>query len=560
MGGAEVMRNKSRSFTLKIIFIILVAFGFSGSLFAGFTVLSDIGQKTCIVEGMTQAECDNDIQCMASKKVCEIALDNLGGTLEAEAIGQIIKYGGQGAVYASKKLANLGFSNTKSITTELLGKVGNAMKHNSGIKKAKGLSPNEIAKVFSEIVFSIAVDEYVDHLPQGSFDSVRRSGIPGFSGASNDVIAVSMKRLIMLAKNNFIFLISPNKITAARDAIIADGLILAEIGVDVANSSVEATESSLALAKSEKSGEMLELYINYRKTYFTDSRKQPNKYSILNEFETQCAKIKLSGLESFWASLRRDDYSLSSINGGLRSRCSEYSKDMQEDERTKYEYIRVASTFSSTQYEKIINIYFPPSLYGKLIQFYKVSNFDYGLRISKSLQAREYLRRYLSYDNFTLKAERYIRDTLSEDGLFLPDTLMKEYLINNLLWTAYVSIYPRTQNIPFSWMDKNNNNQGYVTRAEFAKQLVDKFSLDSKLSKKKIEQSALYAAFSFKWTKEATFLRELGIVKGYTGANDFKPDQPISALEALVMTVNTMDVLKCGHVQCDILEIIGVKQ
>ncbi len=544
---------KKKKFLSKSLIIVFIVFGFGTNLFAGFTILSDFGTKTCTVEGITQAECDNDIQCTASRTVCKIALDNFGGILEAEAIGQIIKYGGQGAVYASKKLANLGFSNSKSITTELLGKVGNAMKNNSGIKKAKGLSPNEIAKVFSEIVFSIAVDTYVDHLPQASFDSVRSSGIPGFSGASNDVIKISMKRLIMLAKNNFIFLMSANKITAARDAIVADGLILAEIGVDVANSSVEATESSLALAKSEKIGEIFELYIDYRKIYFIDSRKQHHKYSIVSEFETQCAEIKLTGLESFWASLNRGGYSLSTINGGLRSRCSEYSMNIQEDERTKYKMIKLSTYFPEDRYDKIVELYFPPSEHYKLKSLYNILNYDLDLRVSKNSASRKYIQKFLAY-GFT------IEDLLYDNILFEPDHLIEEYRASNMVFYAYITLYPDKYPLPVEWEDRNAGNINEFKRKDFAKLLKDSLDLHLPINRLFIgNPNPNSINLSASWTEDAKTLKSLGIIKGYSNFDDFRPEDNISMFEVLVMTINAMDYIKCGHVGCEISEILGVQ-
>jgi len=357
---------------LKKFFVgVLLVFGLHGELYAGFTILSDVGQQTCTLQGISQSECDNDMQCTASKKVCEIALDNLGSLVEGEAMKQIIKYGGQGTVYLSKKIAEFGINNSKSIVTELLGKVGNAMKYNTRINKVKGLSPKEIGSVFADIIFGIGVDIYVDHLPEESFDLVRNSGIPGFKTAPTEAIKKSMKRLIMLSKNNFMFLMSPNKISGARDAIVGDALILAEIGVDVKDSAVEATGSRLALVKSQKIGEILNLYIEDRKAYFQDPRTQSDKYSMITDFEERCNALQLDGLDGFLASLNSGEYSLSVINAGLRSQCQKYSDKMVEDERTKNDFIEISTYFSKERYGALLNLYFPPSEHSRLWELYE---------------------------------------------------------------------------------------------------------------------------------------------------------------------------------------------
>lgn len=358
-------------FFKKFIVGILLILGLSGELYAGFTILSDVGQHTCTLEGISQSECDKDMLCTASQKVCEIALDNLGSLVEGEAIKQIIRYGGQGTVFASKKIAEFGFSSSKSIVNELLGKVGNAMKYNTRINEVKGLSPHAIGSVFADILFGIAVDTYVDNLPQESFDLVRNSGIPGFKTAPTEAIKKSMKRLIMLSKNNFMFLMSPNKLTAARDTIVGDTLILAEIGVDVKDSAVEATGSRLALVKSQKLGEILNLYIEDRKAYFQDPRKQSDKYSMITDFEEKCNAIQLDGLDGFLASLNSGEYSLAVVNAGLRSQCQKYSDEMVEDERTKNDFIENSTYFSKERYGALLNLYFPPSAHSRLWELYE---------------------------------------------------------------------------------------------------------------------------------------------------------------------------------------------
>ena len=130
-------------------------------------------------------------------------------------------------------------------------------------------------------------------------------------------------------------------------------------------------------------------------------------------------------------------------------------------------------------------------------------------------------------------------------------------MTNNLVWSAYVGLHPyNSESVPFAWLDKDIDNIKNITRIEFARFLVETFNLTKP---KPMFIPVENASFNHLELPYAHILKSLGIVKS-DNTIEFRPNDNITSFEALVMTVNTMDYKKCGHVGCKIFEILGVQQ
>jgi len=535
----------------------ILIFGFSGSAYAGFTVLADAGTNHCEVKGISEQICSADAECSSSKKVCEIALNSLGGVIEGESIKLITKFVGQATVYASKTIVKFGTGKSqKKITNEIIGKLGQAFKFNSGIRKVKGFSPDTILEFSIDLVFSIAADLYVEQMTEFDMAEVRKLPISGFKSAPTKVIKTSLKRLIQIAKNNFKFLIfkTKNPVIAARSAIVDNSLILAEIGVDVANSSVEATDSILALSKSEKIGEILDLYIEHESPYFK-AKNKIEKIRIKEEFSAKCSLIKLSGLETFWASLKKGKYSLATINSGLTAYCWKYELEMQKEDYGKYALIRLSTMWSKERYEKFIKYYFPDSEQYALTRLYEVENFDIDLKISNNHVSHKKIKSALAHGYS-------IDDILLGDTIFYQGNNIDKNNAHNLVLLGIWALELDDTHLLFQYdeyLDPDNNYN--ISRNEFSNIIINAYQLEDKLPIERInklkEQAEIFAEAGKDWTYEALILLEFKIVNG--SSNTFKSAELITKYEMLVMLVNVMDYIKCGYVTCDVANVIGAE-
>ena len=535
----------------KLVFVGLVIFGVSSELFAGFTILSDVDTKICTVSGITQEQCAADMQCSASKKVCEIAVGQLGKLTETTTLNEIIKYGGQSVVYISKIMVKTGISTQKDLVNQLLTKLGNSAKFNAGMKGIKGLNKGNVSTIFFDILFDVATDMYIKGLNQNTIASIQKSGIPGFASAPRTAIETGIKNMITLAKNNFKYAMTPNKIIAARDLIIDDSLLLLDISVTVKNSTVEAVDSKLSAEQSAKYNNILALVIKYKSIYHKDPRVRSEKKYLIEEFKNKCYDEQFNGLSGFFASFKKNKYSLPSLNYNIRNTCDKYYQSLDNDERTKFSFITMSTYFPKGKYDIFVENYFPDSEQDKLKKLYNVDNFDNAYRVSKNKAVRKFIKKALAY-GLTLK------EFLIGKTLFDETQEIEKYKASNIIWDVLGMKTFRNEN--FSYEEKSVNNSYKITRREFATLLNKAFSLDSSFSNTsslKIKGQILDQTTG--WFYDALILKKLGIVvgQGIGAENKFRPDDNLTMYELLVMLTNTMDYKTCGKVGCDMYDRIG---
>ncbi|MCK5537857.1 MAG: hypothetical protein KAI79_13610, partial [Bacteroidales bacterium] len=535
---------------IKIILLYLVTFGY---LNAG--VILDIDQKTC------ENGCETyDLECnQIQLKVCETTLSIAAGATESEVIKFFLKYTSTILIETGVKMVELGLYESKSVAYEKLmlafgtrfQVVGQAYFYNGGFNPIDKIGLIDFA---ADIVYDIVAGEIIDGLDESKINALR--SIPGLSNGRSDDIRQGLKWVFKVFFNDLkatIYSLMGNVTAAWGAAVVDNTLVLAEISVAVTGAAFEYFDSATALAMSKKRGEILDLYWKDSGPYLR-AKDIGLKQRALDSFLIECKKIQLDLGESITANWAKPLIGYApQLNQELKNRCDDYYFEMQKNNVTKkYMLASALNGYSEERYNKLIEYYFHVDDWNSYKELYKITNYDFTLRVSNNSVMREYLRKFMSY-GFTIDD---ISEVLSESAFITPDYHMKEYMTNNLVFSAYIGLQNDNEYVPVSWQDKNANNIQNMTRIEFASFLVNTFQL---IKRKPYFTPIEYASFTVNPLPDTNILKSLGIVKS-DDRIDFRPDDILTSFEALVMTVNTMDYKKCGYVGCEISEILGVQQ
>lgn len=538
---------------MKIIKIILVFLATLGYANAG--VILDIDQKTC------ENGCETyDLECnQIQLKVCETTLSIAAGATESEVIKYFLKYATTILTETGVKMVELGLYESKSVAYEKLmiafgtrfQVVGEAYFHNGGFNPIDKIGLIDFA---AEIVYDIVAGEIIDGLDESTINIIRST--PGLSNGRSDDIRQGLKWVFKVFFNDLkatIYSLMGNGAAAWGAAVVDNTLVLAEISVAVTGATFEYFDSATALAMSKKRGEILDLYWKDSGPYLR-AKDIGLKQRALNGFLIECKKIQLDLGESITANWAKPLIGYApQLNQELKNRCNDYYHEMQKSNANKKNMLASAlDSYTEERYNKLIEYYFHIDDWNSYKQLYKITNYDFTLRVSNNSAMRKHLRQFMSY-GFTIDD---ISELLSESAFITPDYHMKDYMTNNLVWSAYVGLHPYSASVPFPWLDKDVNNIENITRIEFASLLVNTFQL---IKRKPYFTPIKFVSFTVNPLPDANILKSLGIVNS-DNIIDFRPNDNITSFEALVMTVNTMDYKKCGHVGCKISEILGVQQ
>jgi len=105
--GLTLIKSSLSKKRMKILAFILLTISTQNNAFAGFTFIADAGSKHCQVKGASKQVCEADEQCSISLQVCQITLNTLSGTIEAESIKEITRFIGQAIIYVNKTVVKL---------------------------------------------------------------------------------------------------------------------------------------------------------------------------------------------------------------------------------------------------------------------------------------------------------------------------------------------------------------------------------------------------------------------------------------------------------------------
>lgn len=520
----------------KFILASLIVLGFNENLFAGYTLVSEIGTTQCTVSGISETSCMNDMECKIKKDFCTIALNTLGGTVESETLKAVITWGGKLIVNLmeiaiEKNIATSGAS--AHIITEVgktLGIVGGVDKVGSiKVGSTKDIKGSDLIAFVIETIFEVSVDYLIDssdlkfaRLNNAPVDSYRKAFKLLFRVAKNDL------------KATYYLWGAPNledKLNAFKSGVFDNSLILGEIGVEVYNSGVEALSERDKRIQSEKIGAMLDLYITTRNIYL----KENADFSIVINFLNDCKNLNLDKV--------------------TENTCLHYYNDLIETKLYRYDLLPFRSKiFSLTQYDMFIKANFPDDEYSSLSKLYDIENLDYEILKNKNNVAYKYLKNALAY-GFELK------DFTLSKVLFNETQNITEQKAFEILNDGYLFLDKSNQTL---LLDYNYSNINFMTRRKFAILLNEVFNLESKLSQTKINALKIKGKIldgSVGWFYDALVLKELDIVhgQGIGVANQFRPDDNLTMYEMLVMLMNTMNYKKCGHVQCNISYILEIQ-
>jgi hypothetical protein len=406
-------------------------------------------------------------------------------------------------------------------------------------------------------MFIDSLDE--SHESYGTFntiEAIQKLPIPGFSSAQPHVIKKSLKRLYRIFKNDFKCLVfaKTDKTMALRACLVDNTLILAEIGVDVANSAVDAVNSQLSLEMSIKYGEIVDLFIEKQQAYYKAS-SYVQKVEIKNNIQTQCESIKLDGSEAFWATLRRTKDTYNSI---LKNHCLSNLLDMEKEDSDKGNILRFARTWNQEKYNTYVKYYFRDSEQNELQRLYTVANFDVNLLVSENEASYKKLQRAIAH-GFGIK-QFLMGDTVFIQGKNVSKNIAHNFMFITMLLTEQSSF----EHLPYKWNEYLNSEQNTnITRIEFASLIIQAFQLKETLSElKKSYLQVKYLAYNqpqYDWPYEAVLLNHFKIINNNTSFN-FRSDNALTRYELLVMLVNTLDLKKCGYVGCDITKLFEVKK
>jgi hypothetical protein len=553
--------------SFKNVFGALLLFIFSSNISAAtFSIVTDTATKICKVEGLDEDTCTNDEECSISKKVCELSMDSLAGVLEGEAIQQVIRYLGPILLKTSNTIVKFGVEkSSKTVSNRLLRLLtdalrlsGNALKHNSHsrVTQVKGFSPVAVLEFFIDLSFSIAVSEYVDNLDQKDLNLVRNapllSSIPGFNKGSNDAIKKSLKRILQVLYNDMkgVVFINGHPIIAARAAIVGNGLILAEISVDVVSTASEVKDLQLSNALQDKHREIMELYAEYMSNYFHAKGKE--QYNISVEADQKCSDIQFNTIGSSISALLSTKYSLLDLNSKLMFFCGKYKKQMHEAQKSKHTIIANATLHSFERYKQFVEYFFPLNERPALYRYYIVENFDLDYRISNNHVAHKYIKRAVAHG---LRTDQILENQATFEQGSNVDEREAYHLI---LWALWAGDLDDT-NHPYNYSPDSDYQ---ITRAEYASLIISAFQLEDKLSlkrKNKLKLNAgIYEQSGKDWPYDGLVLKEFKIVN--SAVSSFRSNELLTKYEKLVMLVNALDYSKCGYVGCKISYLVGVEK